>query len=68
MAAEVIKAFFPKCVELHNYPAANSTPKKIENWNTLLSLIMIFHVLILFTFCIYYRQSIKKALTAFSIC
>eukprot|EP00770_Monocercomonoides_exilis_P001496 MONOS_1485.1-p1 / transcript=MONOS_1485.1 / gene=MONOS_1485 / organism=Monocercomonoides_exilis_PA203 / gene_product=sporangia induced sperm flagellar protein / transcript_product=sporangia induced sperm flagellar protein / location=Mono_scaffold00026:142990-144296(+) / protein_length=205 / sequence_SO=supercontig / SO=protein_coding / is_pseudo=false len=35
MMAEVIAHFYPKYVELHNYPAANSTSKKIDNWKTL---------------------------------
>ncbi|AAZ10904.1 Spef1 [Trypanosoma equiperdum] len=33
--AEVMKFFFPKLVELHNYVPAMSQSKKIENWNTL---------------------------------
>ncbi|KAJ8418195.1 hypothetical protein AAFF_G00139040 [Aldrovandia affinis] len=35
MAAEVVKYFFPKIVELHNYTPANSTNQKLSNWNTL---------------------------------
>lgn len=35
MLAELIYHYNPKMVSLHNYPPANSTTKKIENWNTL---------------------------------
>jgi hypothetical protein len=35
MAAEVIKHFLPKLVELHNYSAANSVSQKFYNWKTL---------------------------------
>ncbi|XP_060780762.1 sperm flagellar protein 1 [Neoarius graeffei] len=35
MAAEVVKHFFPKLVELHNYTPAHSTQQKLSNWNTL---------------------------------
>ncbi|KAG9341123.1 hypothetical protein JZ751_019877, partial [Albula glossodonta] len=35
MAAEVVKYFFPKLVELHNYTPANSTHQKLSNWGTL---------------------------------
>ncbi|CAL8257199.1 unnamed protein product [Lota lota] len=35
MAAEVVKHFFPKMVELHNYSPANSTEQKISNWSIL---------------------------------
>jgi hypothetical protein len=35
MIAELIYYYNPKLVELHNYPPANSTTKKINNWNTL---------------------------------
>ncbi|XP_068573796.1 sperm flagellar protein 1 [Cebidichthys violaceus] len=35
MAAEVVKYFFPKLVDLHNYTATNSTPQKLSNWNLL---------------------------------
>ncbi|CAL8299789.1 unnamed protein product [Merluccius merluccius] len=35
MAAEVVKHFFPKMVELHNYSPANSTQQKISNWSIL---------------------------------
>ncbi|XP_071336872.1 sperm flagellar protein 1 [Trachinotus anak] len=35
MAAEVVKCFFPKLVDLHNYIPANSTPQKLSNWNLL---------------------------------
>ncbi|XP_028651425.1 sperm flagellar protein 1 [Erpetoichthys calabaricus] len=35
MAAEVVKHFYPKLVELHNYIPANSTHQKLSNWATL---------------------------------
>ncbi|KAM8859533.1 sperm flagellar protein 1 [Spinachia spinachia] len=35
MAAEVVKYFFPKLVDLHNYISANSTQQKLSNWNLL---------------------------------
>ncbi|MBN3294932.1 SPEF1 protein, partial [Amia calva] len=35
MAAEVVKCFFPRLVELHNYIPANSTQQKLSNWGTL---------------------------------
>jgi hypothetical protein len=35
MAAEVIRHFLPKLVELHNYSAANSVSQKFYNWKTL---------------------------------
>ncbi|MBN3274826.1 SPEF1 protein, partial [Polyodon spathula] len=35
MAAEVVKYFFPKLVDLHNYIPANSTQQKLSNWGTL---------------------------------
>ena len=35
LLAEVVKHYFPRLVELHNYPAANSTQQKMYNWNTL---------------------------------
>jgi hypothetical protein len=35
LVAECMKHFFPKLVELHNYPAANSMDGKINNWKML---------------------------------
>ncbi|XP_051507614.1 sperm flagellar protein 1 [Myxocyprinus asiaticus] len=35
MAAEVVRHFFPKLVELHNYTPAHSTQQKLSNWSTL---------------------------------
>jgi hypothetical protein len=32
MTAELIKHYFPKLVEVHNYTPANSTKQKEENW------------------------------------
>ncbi|KPA82168.1 hypothetical protein ABB37_03297 [Leptomonas pyrrhocoris] len=33
--AEILKFFFPKLVDLHNYVPAMSHEKKLDNWNTL---------------------------------
>lgn len=33
--AEILKFFFPKLVDLHNYVPAMSHTKKMDNWNTL---------------------------------
>lgn len=33
--AEIINAFFPRLVEMHNYSSANSYSTKMYNWNTL---------------------------------
>merc|ERR1719498_1006240 len=33
--AEVVNAFFPRLVEMHNFSAANSASTKMYNWNTL---------------------------------
>jgi hypothetical protein len=33
--AEIIKNYFPKLVDLHNYPSCSSTKQKISNWKTL---------------------------------
>ncbi|KAL7750254.1 hypothetical protein RI367_004427 [Sorochytrium milnesiophthora] len=35
LCAEVVRAFYPKLVDLHNYPPANSVAQKVYNWNTL---------------------------------
>ncbi|XP_051273549.1 sperm flagellar protein 1 [Dicentrarchus labrax] len=35
MAAEVVKHFFPKLVDLHNYIPAHSTQQKLSNWDLL---------------------------------
>jgi hypothetical protein len=35
MMAELIHHYNPRLVSVHNYPAANSLGKKVENWNTL---------------------------------
>uniref|UniRef100_A0A3B4BJF9 Calponin-homology (CH) domain-containing protein n=1 Tax=Periophthalmus magnuspinnatus TaxID=409849 RepID=A0A3B4BJF9_9GOBI len=32
MAAEVVKYYFPKLVDLHNYVPASGTPQKLSNW------------------------------------
>jgi uncharacterized protein YpuA (DUF1002 family) len=33
-AAEIIKFYLPRLVELHNYPPANASAQKVYNWNT----------------------------------
>ena len=35
MIAEIIAAYYPNLIELHNYPPANSTKQKIYNFETL---------------------------------
>nr|XP_032806170.1 sperm flagellar protein 1 isoform X2 [Petromyzon marinus] len=35
MVAELVKHFFPRIVEMHNYIPANSVQQKLSNWNTL---------------------------------
>lgn len=35
LVAEIIKNYFPKLVELHNYPASSSMKQKNYNWTTL---------------------------------
>ena len=35
LTAEIIKFYYPKLVELHNYPNVSSTKQKLTNWNTL---------------------------------
>ena len=35
LMAETINHFYPKLVELHNYPATNSVKNKASNWKTL---------------------------------
>ena len=35
LAAEILKHYFPKLVELHNYPSTFNTKQKLSNWNTL---------------------------------
>ncbi len=35
MAAEIVKNYLPKIVDLHNYAPANAISQKIYNWNTL---------------------------------
>ena len=35
MMAELIAHYYPKKVELHNYPTTNTVTKKVQNWNTL---------------------------------
>ena len=32
LTAEIVHHYFPKLVELHNFPAANSYAQKIYNW------------------------------------
>lgn len=35
LMAELLKRYYPKYVDVHNYVAGNSTVKKIDNWSTL---------------------------------
>lgn len=35
LMAEVVKYYYPRLVQMHNYIAANSVKKKMYNWNTL---------------------------------
>lgn len=35
LLAELIKHYYPKLIEIHNYPSASSTKQKLCNWNTL---------------------------------
>lgn len=35
LMAELCKQIFPKIVDLHNYPPANSQSRKVKNWETL---------------------------------
>ncbi|XP_028600358.1 sperm flagellar protein 1 isoform X1 [Podarcis muralis] len=35
LVAEVVKFYFPKIVEMHNYAPANSTQQKLSNWGHL---------------------------------
>lgn len=35
LLAEMIKHSYPRLVDLHNYPSANSTKQKLSNWETL---------------------------------
>ena len=32
LTAEIVAHYFPKLVEIHNYPAANSYAQKMYNW------------------------------------
>jgi len=35
LTAEIVHHYFPRMIEIHNYPAANSYAQKMYNWNTL---------------------------------
>ena len=35
LMAEIMKHYYPKLVDIYNYPEANSTQLKLTNWNTL---------------------------------
>lgn len=39
LMAETINNFYPKYIDLHNYPATNSVKSKLANWKTLNSMI-----------------------------
>lgn len=32
LMAEIVAHYFPKLIEMHNYPAANSYAQKVYNW------------------------------------
>ncbi|XP_012942284.1 sperm flagellar protein 1 [Aplysia californica] len=35
LAAEVVKHYLPKMIDIHNYTSASSTPQKMQNWHLL---------------------------------
>lgn len=35
LAAEVVHHYFPRMIELHNYPSASNSKQKLDNWMTL---------------------------------
>jgi hypothetical protein len=35
LTSEIVAHYFPRLIEVHNYPAANSYAQKMYNWNTL---------------------------------
>lgn len=35
MVAEIMKCYWPKLIELHNYVPSSSLSNKISNWETL---------------------------------
>lgn len=35
MVAEIIQQYFPRLVDMHNYPQAHSIKQKVSNWDTL---------------------------------
>ena len=35
LTAEIMRHYYPKLVDIYNYPEANSTQLKLVNWNTL---------------------------------
>ena len=35
LTAEIMKHYYPRLVDIHNYPEVSSTPQKLINWNTL---------------------------------
>lgn len=44
--AELLKHYFPRHVELHNYIPANSFANKLKNWNWLNDKVGMLHYLI----------------------
>lgn len=40
LLAEVVKHYFPRMVDVHNYPPANSSHQKLYNWTTLNSKVL----------------------------
>ncbi len=52
--AEIVKYYYPKLVQLHNYMSANGISQKKENWRTLNSKVLRhfdFEVIIIVIFC-----------------
>ena len=47
LVAEIVKSYYPKIVDLHNYSAANGMAQKVYNWETLNSMYLITKLYIL---------------------
>ncbi len=60
LMAEVIKHFYPKLVQMHNYSAASSVTQKLYNWNTLSRFVQIFLYIFSVITLISNRKSIQK--------
>ena len=55
LAAEVIKHFLPKSIDIHNYTSASSTPQKMQNWH-LLNRWFISHLIYRFCLSVFYKD------------